>query len=162
MTSVIPSATISTGMFAISTSRWFSRVKKPGASRATTIHSVTMAIATEISRRWRWAMLGNLAATWGRFPTCQIRTSGQVGNLPHVTLQSQGENLLWRGLFPGERVADGAGMHDRDTVAHPQDLRQLRRNHQDRPAALPPFDPQLLDFPFRSDVHALRGFVQDQ
>ena len=57
---------------------------------------------------------------------------------------------------------DRARVHDRDPVAHPQNLRQLRRNHDDRHALLRQIHHDPVDLRFRPDVHTLRRLVQNQ
>ena len=53
-------------------------------------------------------------------------------------------------------------MHHRDSVAHAENLRQLRRDHDNRHLLLRQFHHDLVDLRFRADVHSLGGLVQDQ
>ena len=52
-------------------------------------------------------------------------------------------------------------MHNADSIAHAKYLRQLRGNEDDRHALFGELHDELMDFGFRSDVHALGGFIED-
>src|SRR5947209_3086947 len=157
--SVMPSATISTGMLASKRSLWFSGEKKPGAITASTAISARIAIATEISLRQRCSILP------GRTPW-SARLHIDAGEALHLTgrlmTQRQRQNLLLRRLVARQDSGDGALVHHRDAVAHAQDLRQFRGDHQDRHALFGQLDNQPVDLGLRSYLDALRRFVEDQ
>ena len=51
---------------------------------------------------------------------------------------------------------------DHDTVAHADDFRQFRRNHDDRYALGGQFIHQVIDILFRTDIDAAGRFIQDE
>src|SRR5690242_7935823 len=53
-------------------------------------------------------------------------------------------------------------MHYRDAVAHAENLRKLRRYHDDRESLPGEIDHQFVDFRFGADVDALRRLIQDE
>ena len=55
-----------------------------------------------------------------------------------------------------------AAVHDQDAVAHPEQLRQLRRDHDDPGATRRQAVHQVVNFDFRADVHSSRGLVEDE
>ena len=59
-------------------------------------------------------------------------------------------------------AGDAALAHDEDAVAHVEDLRQLRRDHQDRHAVGGELVHQAVDLGFGADVDAARRLVHDQ
>ena len=136
--SVMPTATISTGTLASSKSRRLAKVKKSGAATART------AADGEDGRGD-----GNfaLAITQHCAPVCPSASS---------------EQILLRGVFARDDACDFAAAHDRDAVAHAENLGQLRRDHDDGEAALGEIDDELVDFGFRADVDALGGLVEDE
>src|SRR5688500_1988865 len=138
MTSVMPSPMISTGTLARNRSVRLSRAKNPGEATASTAPSATIAAATDASRRPRPRMSVDRALGERQ------REDGRLG-----------------GVGPIEHPPHRAAMHDRNAVAHAQDLGQLRGNHHDPEAARGQHLHQPVDLGLRSDVDTLRRLVQD-
>ena len=67
-----------------------------------------------------------------------------------------------RRLGTVEDAGDRPAVHYRDPVAHAEDFRQLRRDHQDRQAPLGQLAPSAVDLGLGADVHALRRLVEDE
>src|ERR1700722_1695088 len=61
-----------------------------------------------------------------------------------------------------EHARDFARMHHGDAVAHSQDFRQLRRDHDNRHTTLGQADDEAVDFRLRSDVDSLCGLIEDK
>src|SRR5271166_2153967 len=66
----------------------------------------------------------------------------------------------------GVLAVDDAGhaplVHDENAVAHAENLRQLRGNHQDRDALRGEFGDELVDLGLSADVDAARRLVEDE
>src|SRR4030095_7970639 len=103
MTSVMPAAIIRTATFARNRSIRFPRPKYSGRAIASAEKSATIAMPTHSSRR------------------CWLNTSMPQGHREHP--------LLGR-LFAGEHACYCAAPHHRYSIAHAENLRELRRDHQ--------------------------------
>src|SRR5580658_7927958 len=110
--SVIPTATIRTGTLASSRSRTFANEKKAGATAARTAPIARMATAMESSR-------------------CRLRNT-----IFRSVAQRQRQQIFLGGLRARKYARDFAGMHHGDAIAHTQNFRQLRRDHDNRQALL--------------------------
>src|SRR5215469_1878798 len=128
--SVMPTATISTGTFASSRSRRLARVKKPGARMARTAAMAKMTASMESSRRRLRSMVNGAS-------------------------QSEREQLLLRGVFSFEHAGDAACMHHRNTIAHTENLRHFRRDHENRKTLLREIDNEAVNLRFRANIDAL-------
>src|SRR5271154_1673040 len=113
--SVIPTATIRTGTLASSRSRTLAKVKKAGATAARIAAMARMATAMESSR-------------------CRLRNmvDGTSGAAFRSVAQRQRQEIFLRGFRAREYACDCACMHHGDAIAHSQNFRQLRRDHDNR------------------------------
>ena len=76
--------------------------------------------------------------------------------------ESYGKDHVLSGFGPIKYFRYCSTVHYRDPVTHPEQLRHLRRDHQDRDALFGKLHHQFVDLSFRSDVDPLRGLVKDQ
>src|SRR5690348_6213715 len=53
-------------------------------------------------------------------------------------------------------------MHNSNAIAHAQDLRQLRGNHEHSHALRGEIADERMNFGFRADINSLRRLIQDQ
>src|SRR5688572_7411759 len=134
MTSVMPEAMIRTARFARNRSRRLPRPKYSGRRRAIATHSTAIATATQISRRWFTI------------------------SMP----QGHREYPLLRRIFARQHTRDRAAAHHRDAIAHAENFRKLRRNHEDREAALGELLHQRVYLRLGTDVDPLRRLIEDE
>src|SRR4051794_17537398 len=112
------------------------------------------------SRSDRFSRLKNPGAR-----TASSAQSAAIVNATDTTLRSGNrelQHLVLRGLGARQRAANRSGAHHGNAIAHAEDLRQLRRDHDDRETAPGKRAHQLVDLCFRSDVDALGRLVEDQ
>ena len=113
------------------------RRNSPGAATARTAASAAIAMRD-----------GDLAAVTGH--DCWIERHARAGSCP----PSPPRAARMPAIVPRA--------HHGDPVAHAENLRQLRRDHEDRQPALGQILDQRVNLRLRSDVHALRRLVEDR
>ena len=92
------------------------------------------------------------------------RAYGDTGLTSTVSSQPQrrAQHALFGGIRAGELRVNAPAMHHHDAIAHAQQLRQLRRDHDDAGAARGQPIHQVVDLDLRADVDAARGLVEDE
>ncbi len=79
-----------------------------------------------------------------------------------TSAERQRKDRVLRALGARQRASQPPRLHDRDAIAHAENLRHLGRDHEDRDAAFGEPSHQLVDLRLGADVHALRGLIEDQ
>src|SRR5207245_7348118 len=95
-------------------------------------------------------------APWAR-SSCRRRRRDRLGAHRGV-----GHDLFLRRVGAAELAADAALAHHDDPVAHAEDLRELRRDHDDPLALSRELVEQVVDLALRAHVDAPRGLVEDE
>ena len=79
-----------------------------------------------------------------------------------TSAERQRKDRVLRALGARQGASQPPRLHDRDAIAHAENLRHLGRDHEDRDAAFGEPSHQLVNLRLGADVHALRGLIEDQ
>ena len=106
---------------------------------------------------FRSADFGGVAESSERVLLCTMRVLRGA-----TSAERQRKDRVLRALGARQRASQPPRLHDRDAIAHAENLRHLGRDHEDRDAAFGEPSHQLVNLRLGADVHALRGLIEDQ
>ena len=112
---------------------------------------------------WCSASPGRVGAVWLML-LAAFRRQAWIGHCSRRPVGRGGQfhDLFLGGLFPGQEAADPTTTDHHDPIAHAQDLRQLRADHQDGDALLRELVDHPVDLDLGADVDPARRLVKDQ
>ena len=79
-----------------------------------------------------------------------------------TTLRCIMHNLLLGGFIRTQLTRDATFAHHNDAMAHPQDFRQFRGNHNNRFALLDQIIEQFVDFTFCTHINATCRLIKNE